>query len=170
MLCTTLPLRDNISFAIGIKSSMCFSVRMELKAHKSYRYGTPFITLAIKRDNAIITIPDFIGEVVTYITSELCLSEIPIRALHSDAHHKSPQNEITRHVRKDVVWNGAVYRPQFFQFVPVNWEMAAQSCLKSGMTLLTIHSLTEYQFLKKTLLVTHGILILYVGLKREVMC
>ena len=168
ILCKSEQLTDNISFAIGIKSSMCPGVHLELTAGESYAYGIPFMTLSIKRDNAIVTIPDFISYIEAYITSEVCLTEIPIGALLSDVHHKSPENEITRHLMKDVVWNGVVYRPHRFQFFPVNWEAAAQYCLKADMALVTIQSLTEYHFLTKTLLEMHDILTLYVGLKRKV--
>ena len=167
ILCTSRLLTDNISFVIGIKFNMC-SVRLHLMTRKSYPYGIPFITLAIKRDNALVTIPDFTGETIITIMSEGCLTEIPINALHSNAYHNSPKKEITTHFMKDVIWNGAVYRPYFSQLFPIDWETAAQFCLKANMALLTIHSLTEYHFLKKTFFVSHDMLILYVGLHRQV--
>ena len=117
VLCTSMLLRDNISFVVGIKSSMCFAVNLELEALKSYLYGAPFLKLAIKRDSAIVTIPHFVGEIATYITSEFCSAEIPISALHSDVYHASSKNKITRHLMKDVVWNGVVYHPHFSKFV-----------------------------------------------------
>ena len=170
ILCTSELLTDNISFTIETKSNMCSAVHLELRARESYTLGVPSMTLSITRDNAIVAIPDFISYIVARITSEVCLTEIPIGALLSDVHHKSPHDEITRHLMKDVVWNGVVYRPHLSQFFPRNWEEAAQHCLKADMALLTIHSLTEYHFLTKTLLETHDILVTYVGLKRKVIC
>ena len=167
ILCTSMPLKGNISITIKIKSNMCLSVYLHLRAHE-YTYGEPFMTLSIKRNNTIVTIPEFLDEPEITLTSEDCLIEIPTDALYSDAYHKSPKSEVTRHVMKDVVWNGGVYRPHLSELFQWDWETAAQSCLQADMTLLTIHSLTEYHFLTKTLLVTHDMLVLYVGPKREV--
>ena len=170
ILCTSDVLTDNISFAIGIKSNMCSAVHLQLTAGELYAYLVSFMTLSIKRENAIVAMPDFLSDIEATIISELCLTEIPIDALLSGVYHKSPQNEITRHLIKDVVWNGVVYRPHLSQFFPRNWKAAAQYCLKAGMTLLTIQSLTEYHFLTKTLLETLDILVTYIGLKRKVIC
>ena len=162
--------RYNFSFAIGIKSSKCSSMHLKLIDLEPYPYGSSFITFSIKRDNIIITIPDFRGEIDAYIAIKTCLPEIPLVALNSETGHTIPQNGITGHILKAVFWDGAVYHPHFSRFSPVTWETAAQSCMKAGMTLLTIHSQAEYHFLKGTFLQTHDMLILYVGLKRQVIC
>ena len=163
-------LKYNISFAIGIKSRKCSSMQLKFMDLETYPYGLSFMTLSIKRDNITITIPDFTGVIDTYIATKTCLPEIPIVALNLASGHSTPQKRVTEQMLKDVVWRGVVYIPYVSRFSPVTWETAAQSCMKAGLTLLTIHNQAEYQFLKGAFLQTHDMLILYVGLKRQVIC
>ena len=164
-----VAMRDNISFPFLVKSATCTTIYMYIKPIG--KYATPFLDFRLNRTNMISRIPDFTGETMIQIyKSVACFIEIPIS-------HIAPLFRVPRQKRPwyklEAVYRGGVLYRQFFRINrlgtdPVSWNFAARSCLKAGQSLLTIHSMAEFDFVKETFLTNQDTSLVYVGLMRKV--
>ena len=162
-------MRNNISFPFLIKSATCTSIMMYIK--QCNRYKTPSLDLHLNRTNTISRIPDFIAKTGISIYTVSCFVEIPINHI-GHLFHNPEGKELPWYEVKTVYWSGVLYRrlSQMSRFGPdsVSWEVAARSCLKAGQSLLTVHSMAEFDFVKETFLSNQDTPVVYVGLMRKV--
>ena len=160
IFCNHVRLKTHILSPIRIKSKVCMHAILEISGPSGL-----YINLKFNRSDIISVIPAFTVVTHAYIHSTSCIVEIPTTAvIRGKINNK---RFATWRVTKTLHWDGAVYR-SIYRHLPVSWETAASYCHKIGTSLLTIHSQAEYQFVKKGFLLTHDILTLYLGVKREV--
>ena len=156
------PLATTVSYTLLIKSNMCLSGEVRI-VHCTYVF--PIVSLVF--NTSMFKMPVFSSEVCAVMFGTMCNIEIPMVGVSSFSHWPDSESVWSARDVMDVYLDGVLYRR--LSRLPVTWDTAALACQEIGASLLTIHSLTEYQFIKDTFLRTFDIAILYVGVKREVM-
>ena len=138
--------------------------------NKLDQFETPSFGIDLNRSNTI-KIPYF-TLVHLCMKTENCAIEIPLTAMPSSSQlalqYVRRRVPLAKFMTKTAYWRGCLYR-RFSEAYSVSWDTAAKSCQQAGQFLLTIHSLDEFDFIKKTFLQPHDTLMLFVGMKREVM-
>ena len=162
---TVIPLETTISYIPRIKSNVCSLARLQIIDYTSTVY---LLYTSLLLNTSMFRMPVVRGATRVLLISRVCNIEIPLVGALSFS-VKNPELMASAHDRTDVYWGGVLYR-RLSRFLPVSWETAALSCQKIEASLLTIHSSAEYQFIKDTFLQALGTSILYVGVKRKVMC
>ena len=160
-----LFLKPTISFILRIKSNVCSYVHLLVSDYTSTRY---FFVMSFVVNTTMFRKSISNRETRVMLISHLCNIEIPLVGLlpYPRVYYVP---KMGTHDVIDVFWGGVLYR-SVSQRLPVTWDTAAKICQEMGTSLLTIHSSAEYQFIKDTFLETLGTSILYVGVKREVIC
>ena len=161
IFCDRVRLKTDMFAPIQIKSEVCMYANLEINGPNGL-----MMILTFNRSDVILVAPVFKTKMYMYLQSSLCIVEIPTSAV---TWAKLDYSQLaTWRVAKTLHWDSALYR-SVYQDSPVTWEAAASYCYQTGASLLTIHSQAEYQFVKKGFLLTHDVLPLYLGVKRQVM-
>ena len=157
-----IPLATTVSYALLIKSNVCLYGELRII---QCTHQFPSVSLAF--NTSMFKMPVFSSEICALIFSEMCHIEIPLVGTTSFLNWPDYMPGWSARDVMDLHWDGVLYR-RLSRF-PVTWEEAILACQEIGASLLTIHSLTEYQFIKETFLKIFDMAIFYVGVKREVM-
>ena len=161
IFCNEVRLESNIIPMIKIKSKVCEYATLELRISQP---NVLLMFIALNGSDIVSVEPTFkVNEdllLQLHVTS--CVVEIPVSAM------KWVRNSFPKKtVATAFHWGGALYHT-VHQHLEVSWEEAASYCQESGASLLTIHSQTEFQFIKEKLLKTYSVLVLYIGVKKKV--
>ena len=156
-----VELKAGISLPIQVKTAVCKEVILWIEEWRGLELLTIF-----NRSNIFVRVPAFKDTTYTYFDNVNCITEIPTTAVLSTETVISTQ-DMNCHELK-VAYLGDVLYYILFEDRKVSWEKAARVCQETGASLLTIYSLAEYKFIKKTFLDVHDTLVLYVGVRKEV--
>ena len=165
--CGQMLLKNNISISIGLKPNLCMYVYLSIRNRITDR-SPAIMMLILNKYNMISRIPDFTQSVDIWVSSERCVLEIPKATLRTNTTDTFSKLGAALDAVQAVYWGDVLYQGLFSPRL-VSWEEAAQSCQGIRASLLTIHSLAEYTFIKETFLQLYDTFVLFVGLQREVM-
>ena len=167
---SSFMIKPNVSIDMRIKSNTCLRVTLWIRDNKLDQFESPSFGINLNR-SITIKVPYF-TLVHLCMKTENCAVEIPLTAMPSPSplalQYVTRRVPLAKFMAKTAYWRGSLYR-RFSEAYSVSWDKAAKSCQQAGQFLLTIHSLDEFDFIKKTFLQPHDTLMLFVGIKREVM-
>ena len=146
---------------IRILSKVCKYAILRMGINEPSEFGMLF---ALNRSDILSAMPAFKHRSVIALRSTSCALEIPFSAMK-----RAPNFFPKKPVAKAFHWGGALYH-SVHHHREVSWEAAASYCQEIGAYLLTIHSQAEYHFVEEKFLKSYDVVVLYVGVKRKVIC
>ena len=146
---------------IRIRSKVCRYAILSMGINEPSAFEMLF---KFNRSDILSAIPAFKHRSVISLRSTSCALEIPLSATKW-----APEIFPKKPVAKAFHWGGARYH-SVHHHRGVSWEAAASYCQDAGASLLTIHSQAEYHFVEEKFLKTYDVVVLYVGVKRKVIC